>query len=81
MNDNQIKIEGKTTASVEINGERNNLEILITTKKTNPLLCLDWMEKLGITLDTGKIGPQTNNVTEDSDITTLQKNFLTKTTL
>ena len=33
------------------------------------------MEKLGITLDTGKIGPQRNNVTEDPDITTLKRRF------
>ena len=45
VNDNRIKFEGKTIASVEINGKRNNLEVLITTKKTNPLLGLDWMEK------------------------------------
>ena len=58
VNDNKIRFEGKTTATVEINGQRNNLEILITTKKTNPLLGLDWMKKLGITLDTGRTGPQ-----------------------
>ena len=38
VNDNIIKFEGKTTAMVEINGQQNNLEILITTRKTNPLL-------------------------------------------
>ena len=75
VNDNRIKFEGKTTASVEINGERNHLEKLITTKKTNPLLGLNWLEKLGKTLDTGKIGPQINNVTEDPDITTLKRRF------
>ena len=75
MNDNRIKFEGKTTASVEINGKKNNIEILVTTKKTNPLLGLDWMEKLGITLDTGNIGPQKNNITEDPDITTLKRRF------
>ena len=34
----------------------------------NPLLGRDWMEKLGITLDTDNIGPQINHVTEDPDI-------------
>ena len=38
VNDNIIRFEGKTTAMVEINGQQNNLEILITTKKANPLL-------------------------------------------
>ena len=73
--DNKIRFEGKTTATEEINGQRNNLEILITTKKTNPLLGLDWMKKLGITLDTGKTGPQINHVTEDPDITSLKRKF------
>ena len=74
VNDNKIRFEGKTTATVEINGQRN-LGILITTKKTNPLLGLDWMKKLGITLDTGRTGPQINHVTEDPDITSLKRNF------
>ena len=75
MNDNRIKFEGKTIASVEVNGKRNNLEVLITTKKTNLLLGLDWMEKLGITLDTNKINTQVNYLTEDSDVTVLMKRF------
>ena len=72
VNDNRIKFEGK---SVEINGKRNELELLMTTKKTNPLLGLDWMEKLGITLDTGETGPQINQITEYPDITTLKRKF------
>ena len=75
VNDNQIRFEGKTTATVELDGKRNNLEIMVTTKKTNPLLGLNWMEKLGITLDTGKTGPQMNHVTVDPDITTLKRKF------
>ena len=75
VNDNTIRFEGKTTATVEINGQRNNLEILITTKKTNPLSGLDWMKKLAITLDTGRTGPQIKQVTEDPDITSLKRKF------
>ena len=78
VNDNQISCEGKTTATVEIDGKRNNLEILVTTKKTNRSLGLDWTssdEKLGITLDTSKTGPQKNHVTEDPDITTPKRKF------
>ena len=75
VNDNWIKFDGKTIASVEINGKRNDLEVLITTKKTNPLQGLEWMEKLGITLDTGKTGPQINHVIEDPKITVLKKIF------
>ena len=75
VNDNRIKFEGKTIASVEVNGKRNILEVLITTKRTNPLLGLNWMEKLEITLDTNKIGPQINKKTEDPDIHVLKKIF------
>ena len=38
VNDNRIKFEGKTTEMVKINSEQKHLEILVTTKKTNPLL-------------------------------------------
>ena len=75
LNYNIIRFEGKTTAMVEINRQQNNLEILITTKKTNPLLGLDWMGKLGITQDTGKTGPQKNHVIKDPDISSLKKKF------
>ena len=36
VNDNKIRFEGKTTAMVEINGQQNNLAILITTRKPTP---------------------------------------------
>ena len=44
VNDNKIKFEGKTTANIEIDGTKKQLELLIT-KQTHPLLGLDWMEK------------------------------------
>ena len=75
VNDNRIRFEGKIIAMEEKDGKRNNLEILVTTKKTNPLLGLDWMEKLGVTLDTGDTGPQMNHVIEDSDKTTQKRKF------
>ena len=34
-------------ASNEIDGEVRQLELLITTKQTHPLLGLNWMEKWG----------------------------------
>ena len=52
VNDNKIKFEGKTTANIRIDGKERQLELLVTTKQTHPLLGLDWMEKLGITLNT-----------------------------
>ena len=82
VNDNRIIFEGKTTAIVEINGKRNDLEILVTTKRTNSLLGLDLMKKLGITLDKGKTGPQVNHIIGNAHITTLKnsKNSSMKTT-
>ena len=75
VNDKRTKFEGKTTAPVEINGKRNDLEVLRTTEKTNPPLGLDWMEKMGKNLSTGKTGPQINHVIEDPDITDLKERF------
>ena len=75
VHDNRIKFEGKTIATVDIDGKRNDLEILVATKKPNPLLGFDWMEKLWITLDTGKTGPQIYHIIEDPDITTLKRKF------
>ena len=75
VNDNRIQFEGKTTARVEINGTRKDLEILVTTKKTNPLLGEDWMKKMGIQLETGKTVPQKHQVKEDPEVTTLKTKF------
>ena len=55
VNNNKTKkFEGKTTAEVETNGETKNLELLITTRRTNPLLGLEWMNYFGIELETKK---------------------------
>ena len=75
MNDNRIRFEGKTTAKVEINGTRKELELLVTTQKTNPLLGLDWMKKLGITLETGTTVPQIHRIKEDTDVTKFKTKF------
>ena len=75
VNNNKIKFEGKTTAKVEINGETKNLELLITTKRTNPLLGLDWMNQLGIKLNTEKSNLKIQNIQENPDVTELKKKF------
>ena len=41
VNDNQINFEGKRIAKLNVIGKQKHLEILITTRKTNPLLGLD----------------------------------------
>ena len=75
VNDNRIKFEGKTTAMVNINGKQKHLEILVTTKKTNPLLGLDWMKKLGKTLEKSNTDTQINSIREDPDVKMLTKQF------
>ena len=75
VNDNRIKFEGKTTAMANINGKQKHLEILATTKKTKPLLGLDWMKKLGITLEKSNTDTPINNIREDPDVKMLKKQF------
>ena len=67
VNNNKKEFEGKTTAKVEINGETKNLELLITTERTNLLLGLDWMNQLGIKLDTEKSNMKIQNIQKKSD--------------
>ena len=81
VKDNRIQFERKTTAKVEIDGKQKELEILVTIKRTNPLLGLDWMKKPGITLGTSKTVPQIQQIKEDPDITTLKTKFKILSTL
>ena len=62
-------------ANIEIDGEKKNLELLITTKRTNPLLGLDWMKDLGISVNIEKPNSKIQNIKEDTDITDLKKKF------
>ena len=80
VNDIKIKFEGKSTTNVEMNGTKHQLEILVTTRNTHPLLGLDWMGKLGITLEVENPKTEINHITktgntEDRDITTLKRKF------
>ena len=75
VNDNRINFEGKTIAKVNANGKQNHLEILITTKKTNPLLGIDWMKELGKTLDKDNTEQRIKHVKEDPDIKALNGQF------
>ena len=54
VNANKIKFEGRTTAYFELDGTKHQLEILVTTKNTHPLLGLDWMGELRIRKIQGK---------------------------
>ena len=62
-------------AKVEINGDTKNLELLIITKRTNPLLGLDWMNQLGIKLDTEKSNLKIQNIQENPDLTAEKKAY------
>ena len=80
VNNNKTKFEGRTTEDIELDGPKNQLELLITTKNTNPFFCLDWMGKLGITLESEKFNPNINHINKtgnaaDHDITTLKRHI------
>ena len=65
--------EGKTIANVESDVNVRQLELLITTRQTHPLLGLNWMEQLGITLETDTPHQTINHVDKpDEDTTTLK---------
>ena len=74
------KFEGRTTANVELDGTKHQLELLVTTRNTHPLLGLDWTAKLGITLEVEKSNAKINHINktekaEDRDITILKLKF------
>ena len=64
VNDNKIKFEGKTLANIKIDGKLKQLELLITTKQTHPLLGLNRMKELGLTLKTETTHQSINNTGE-----------------
>ena len=57
VNDNRIQFEGKTIAKVEIDGKQKELEILVTTKRTNPLPWPRLDEKAGNNAGDGQNRP------------------------
>ena len=83
VNDSKIKFEGKTLANIEIDGKTKQLELLITTEQTHPLLDRNWMKELGITLKTERPHQSINNINKpdqinngpDADIATLKSEF------
>ena len=62
-------------ANFEMDGEKEKLELLITTIRTNPLLRLDWMKHLGINLNIEKPDAKIQNIQEEPDIVDLKKKF------
>ena len=74
-NNNKKEFEGKTTAKNETNGETKNLDLLKTTKRTNPLVGLDWMKHFGIELETEKTNLKIQKVQKDPDVMELKRKF------
>ena len=55
--------------------KKKKLELLITAKRTNPLLGLDWMKHLGISVNIEKPNSKIQNIQEDPDIAGPKKNI------
>ena len=65
VNIHQIEIIGQTEASVKTNNKTMKLPLLITKETTSPLMGLDWMERLGIHINTINSEIQIHNVKMD----------------
>ena len=52
VNDNKIEFRGQTLATVKLNNTTLQLPLLITKANITPLMGLDWMNRLGIALNT-----------------------------
>ena len=83
VNGNNIKFKGETMAEVESNGIKLKLPLLITEKNTNPLLGLNWMEELKITItEEEKNIYQINETLEENGLKQeFKKLFETNTTI
>ena len=74
VNDNRMNFVGETLTKVVLDGKKLDLELLITRNKTNPLLGLDWMDKLEIKLEMGKAETK-KHLLEDEDTRDLKRTF------
>ena len=60
VNDNKIEFRGQTLATVKTNNTTLHLPLLITKANITPLMGLDWMNRLGIALNTHNNGERQN---------------------
>ena len=65
VNDNKIEFRGQTIATVKTNKMRIQLPLLITKAKIIPLMGLDWMNRLGIALNTTSEDIKIHNIKLD----------------
>ena len=62
VNNQKIEFNGQTKTMVKTNQETLKLPLLITRKTTTSLLGLDWMQRLGIHLNTNNSEIQIHNI-------------------
>ena len=65
VNDNKIDFLGQTKALVKTNSTTLQLPLLITKTNITPLMGLDWMKRLGITVNTTTDDIKTHNIKMD----------------
>ena len=65
VNDNKIEFRGQTLATVKTNNTTLQLPLLITKANITPLMGLDWMNRLGITLNTTTEDVKIHNIKLD----------------
>ena len=65
VNDNKIDFLGQTKALVKTNGTTLQLPLLTTKANITPLMGLDWMKRLGITLNTTTDDIKIHNIKMD----------------
>ena len=65
VNNRKIAFIGQTQATVKTNNETIKLPLLITKATTAPLMGLDWMQRLGINMNTENSGIQISNIQLD----------------
>ena len=65
VNDNKIEFRGQTLATVKTNNTTLQLPLLITKANLTPLMGLDWMNRLGIALNTTTEDVKIHNIKLD----------------
>ena len=67
VNDNKIEFIGQTNATVKTNTSTLQLPLLITKAKITPLMGLDWMKRLKITINSNTEAIKIHNIRMDEN--------------
>ena len=73
MNDNKIEVLGQTKATLKTNNSTLQLPLLSTKANKTPLMGLDWMNRVGIALNTTTDGIEIHNIKLDETETKILK--------